>query len=643
MKKGKHVRQPSFVEGLAFGYDEEDIKNHFEERAQARRRFNAEAAMLTNPEVYPRAVLTKEQKAARDKAQRPALLFPTLRHYDIKNIPHDLLVGLIVAALSLPISIGYAQVAGLPAVYGLYGSIIPMIVYAMFSTSPQLVFGVDAAPAALAASAVVGCGLVVGSDEGVALIPWLTLFTGILVLVFSFLKLGKFVNFISAPVMGGFVSGIALSIILGQLPKLMGGTPTGGEMHEHIMGLIGTFQAGINSVSLVLGIVTIVVILTARHYAPRLPMPIIMLVLGGVATVVLDLPQYGVALLGAVPAGLPEFHMLEFPGFELLGQAALGSLSIALIVSAESLLVDNSFAMKGNYKIDDNRELLAFGLSNLSSCALGMCPVSGSASRTAASEQFGGKTQLSTIIAAFLLVGVLLYATDLLAYLPIPVLTGIVICALWSVVEVDFARRLYSAQRDEFYIFILALLGVMISGPIMGVVVGLALSFVAVLLRTMNPQRSYMGVVPGKRGLFDLACTPDARPLPFTVIYRFTGNMFFANAAAAAEDIETAINERTRVVIVELAGMNNCDITAADRIAVLFRELGQRGIRMYMVGLIDRVREQLNDFGIQEINNEGILQNTVADALRDAFERGVTDHDGAAAMGGGRVDFFRSN
>ncbi len=632
----------SMMEGIAGSQDRAAVEAEFAERARRRARFAAECAALEDEadaledeSRYPRAVQTKAERAASEKARRPRLLFPTLKGYRPSDLPHDILVGIVVAALSLPISMGYAQIAGLPPVYGLYGAVIPFIVFAALSTSRQLVFGVDAAPAALVASAVVGAGLVVGTDDGMRIVPWMTLFTAGFLVLFWAVRAGKFVNYISAPVMGGFVSGIAVSVIFSQLPKLMGGQPSGGEMTEHVIALMETIASGPNLIALAFGVATIVIIQLSKRFIPKVPMPIFVMLGAGALTYFGLLDGTGVALLGAVEPGLPMPHIPELPDPATLLKALTGSFTIALIVAAESLLIDNTFSMKGAYRIDDNRELLAFGLSNVASFTMGSVPVSGSASRTAVSEQFGGRTQLSSVIAALLIAAVLMWGTDFLAYLPVPVMTGIVVCALWGVVEVGFARRLFSAQRSEFWIFAVAFCGVLLFGPIQGVLVGLGLSFVAILLRTMNPYRAYMGVVPGKVGLYDLARTPDARPLPFTVVYRFSGNMFFANARTAADDIEYAVNESTRVVVLDVVGMNNCDITAADRLTSLLGELARRGIRLYLVGLAGRVEDQLRAFGVPDLRSEGILQNTVAEALHDAYERGYAAHDASLRVGAG--------
>ena len=627
-----HAQHPAYsmMEGMAGEMDDARLRELFEEHAHRRAQLTREAATLEDTKRYPRAVQTKTERAEYQKAHRPPLLFPTLRGYKAADLPHDILVGIIVAALSLPISMGYAQIAGMPPVYGLYGSIIPMIVFAVFSTSKQLVFGVDAAPAALVASAVVGAGLVVGTDDGMRIVPWMTLFTALFLLLFSAVKAGRFVNFISAPVMGGFVSGIAVSVIFSQLPKLMGGQPSGGEMTEHVMAIAETLASGPNLIALALGVGTIVVILVSKHFIPKVPMPVVVMVIGGCLTYFGLLDGTGVATLGAVEAGLPMPSIPELPDPATLLKALTGSFTVALIVAAESLLIDNTFSMKGGYKIDDDRELLAFGVANVASFAMGSVPVSGSASRTSVSEQFGGRTQLSGIVAALVVAAVLLWGTDLLAYLPIPVLTGIVVCALWGVVEVSFAKRLFKAQRSEFWIFIVAMLGVLLFGPIQGVLVGLGLSFVAILLRTMNPYRAYLGVVRGAPGLYDMARTPEAAPVPFTVIYRFSGNMFFANARMVADDIEVALNESTRVVVLDVVGMNNCDITAADRLTSLLAELSRHGIRFYLVGLAGRVEDQLRSFGVPDLRSAGVLQNTVAEALHDAYVRGYSEHDASS-------------
>lgn len=322
----------------------------------------------------------------------------TLQGYKKENLPKDLLSGVVIAAVSIPISMGYAQIAGLPAVYGLYGSVLPVLLFALFSTSPQFIFGVDAAPAAMVGAVLSSLGVALGSGEAVALVPVLTFYTALWLLLFAALRAGKVLNFISTPVMGGFISGICCTIILMQTPKLLGGTAGTGELPELTRHLIAACGE-IHWLSLALGLAALGILLAGKRLFPKFPMAIAIMALGAVCSVALDLPTRGVATLAAVEPGLPP---LRLPDLRLLSPAqALGStLPVAVVIMAETLLAENSFALRGDYTLRDNREILTFSLSNFAACLVGCCPVNGSVSRSSMNEQYGGRTQAVSLIAA---------------------------------------------------------------------------------------------------------------------------------------------------------------------------------------------------------------------------------------------------
>ena len=400
----------------------------------------------------------------------------TLQGYKKENLPKDLLSGVVIAAVSIPISMGYAQIAGLPAVYGLYGSVLPVLLFALFSTSPQFIFGVDAAPAAMVGAVLSSLGVALGSGEAVALVPVLTFYTSLWLLLFAALRAGKVLNFISTPVMGGFISGICCTIILMQTPKLLGGTAGTGELPELMRHLIAACGE-IHWLSLALGLAALGILLAGKRLFPKFPMAIAIMALGAVCSVALDLPTRGVATLAAVEPGLPP---LRLPDLRLLSPAqALGStLPVAVVIMAETLLAENSFALRGDYTLRDNREILTFSLSNFAACLVGCCPVNGSVSRSSMNEQYGGRTQAVSLIAAAVMSCMLLLGTGFIQYLPIPVLTAIVISALMGATEFHIAHRLFRADRKEVYIFAGAFLGVLVLGTIYGVIIGVLLSFI---------------------------------------------------------------------------------------------------------------------------------------------------------------------
>lgn len=544
------------------------------------------------------------------------LLFPTLKNYKKEYLKKDIFSGIIMAAVSIPISMGYAQIAGLPAVYGLYGSVFPILFFALFSTSKQFIFGVDAAPAAIVGAALVSLGIESGSKEAMQYVPVIALLTGLWLLLFYFLKAGRIVDFISTPVMGGFISGIALTIILMQIPKILGGKAGSGELPELAHHIFETCKE-INWLSVVLGVGALVILRLAGKLIPKFPMAIVIMAVGVVATLLFCVDEQGVILLDAVESGLPKIHMFQFAGIDWT-QAAGRSLMIAAVIMSETLLSENNFALKNGYKIDENKEILACAAGNLASACVGCCPVNGSISRTSMNEQYEGKTQAVSIIAGAVMAVVLVCATGFIGYLPVPVLTAIVISALMNVVELHLAVRLFKVSRNEFYIFVAACVSVLFLGTIYGVIVGLLLSFVAVVLRATNPPRSFLGMIPGKETYYDLKRNRNAYPIQHTIIYRFSENLFFANIKIFQSDIENSIKKDTKVVIVDATAINSIDITAADRLEMMAKNLEKQGIRFYITEHSENVNQQMRSLGIGHLIEEGKVRRTILAALHDA-------------------------
>lgn len=542
-------------------------------------------------------------------------LLQTLQGYDKKNLPKDILAGIIIMAVSIPISMGYAQIAGLPAVYGLYGSVFPILAFALFSTSPQFIFGVDAAPAALVGAALLSLNIESGSKEALSAVPELTLLVAIWLLAFYLMKAGKLVNFISAPVMGGFITGICTTIILMQLPKLLGGTAGTGELPELAEHIVQTLP-DINRVSLVLGLVSLAILLLTKKLWPKIPFAVILMAAGALMTKFLPLEAWGVQTLSSVKPGLPVWH---FPDLMVIPmkEAITISLSVAVVIMAETLLAENNFAQKNGYKIDDNREILAFSMGNLLAALTGCCPINGSVSRTAMGEQYQAKTQLTGMVAGLSMILILLCGTGFIGYLPVPVLTAIVISALLGATEFELAARLWKVSRTEFLIFVGAFVGVLMLGTINGVLIGIILSFTEMIIRIAKPARCFLGIQPGHSHFRDLRESSQIHTVSSVVIYRFSSNLFFANIGVLQSDIESHIKEDTKVVIIDASGIGSIDITAADRLKILQQSLKQRGIRFYMTEHIASVNEQLRQLGLGYLIEEGCVRRTIHIALKD--------------------------
>lgn len=542
-------------------------------------------------------------------------LLHTLKNYDRKNLIKDIIAGIIIMAVSIPISMGYAQIAGLPAVYGIYGSVFPILAFALFSTSPQFIFGVDAAPAALIGSALLSLNIELGSDEAIAAVPVMTFFVAVWLLAFYFMKAGKLVNYISAPVMGGFITGICTTIILMQIPKIMGGSSGTGEffeLAEHI------FETGkhINIPSVIMGVIALVILLVSKKLIPKFPMAVVLMFAGTIITLNMPIRDWGINTLSAVEPGLPKWSIPDFSIISIQ-QTITISLSVAVVIMAETLLAENSFAQKNNYRINDNQEILAFSVGNFMAAFTGCCPINGSVSRTAMGEQYQAKTQLTGIVAGLSMIVLLICGTGFIGYLPIPILTAIVISALLGATEFDLAARLWKLSRTEFLIFVGAFLGVLLLGTINGVLIGIILSFTEMIIRTSKPSRCFLGIQPGHRHFRDLKEGNQIHAIEGVIIYRFSSNLFFANIGVLQRDIEDSIKPDTKAVILDASGIGSIDITAADRLAMLYKSLKEKGIRFYMTEHIAKVNEQIRTLGLGYMIEEGRVRRTIHIALKD--------------------------
>ena len=496
-------------------------------------------------------------------------LFASLHGYDRAQLGPDLFSGALIALLSIPISMGYAQLAGLPPVYGLYGSLVPILLFAMLSTTREFIFGVDAAPAAMIGAVLTSLGVTPGGAEAMRIVPVLTLYVALWLAVFALVHADKAVDYISEPVMGGFISGVCCEIILMQVPKLLGSATGTGELFE-LLGHVFDAAKVINWPTAALGFGTLAILLIAPRKWPKVPWVLVMMVAGGLLGAFAPLDDWGVALLAAVPRGLPKVVLPDLTALPFT-KALVATLPVAAVILAETLLASS-----------------------------------------------GGKTQLVSVMASVTMLVVLLVATPLIRFLPVPVLTAIVVNALIGATEFGIARRLWRVNRVELGIFTGAFFGVLLLGAIKGVLVGMVLSFIDVLMRAAAPQRTFLGTLPGKAGFFPIDRVSGVQALPHIVLYRFSGSLFFANIRRFQEDIEGAVQPDTQAVIVDGSAIVSVDITACDRLVVLNRKLRAQGVRFYLTEHIGEVNDQLRHFEAGELIESGAVRRTIQGALRDA-------------------------
>ena len=536
----------------------------------------------------------------------------TLKKETIKN---DIISGVIIALVSIPIAMGYSQIAGLPPQYGLYGSVLPVLLFAIFASSPQYIFGVDAAPAALVGGTLASIGIAGGSEEALIQVPVVAFFTGIWLMIFYLMDFGNLTRFVSEPVMGGFITGICSTIILMQMPKLFGGQAGTGELKELILHIAGEFKTSFNLASMMIAVLCITIIQTCRKISPKIPASAAVMIIAALTQYFTNFcGKFNINTLPEVQRGLGKFCLPDF-SLENCYTGILSAFSIAVVIAAETLLAEHNFASKNDYKIDDESELLAYSVCNIAASLVGVCPVNGSVSRTSMNDQLGGKSQLTSITASAVMTLILLFGTGFIKYLPVPALTSIVVCALWSGTEFSLAAKLRKSSRKEYFIFLAAFGGVLVFGTIYGVVIGVLLSFINVIIRASYPPTSLLGVIPGRNHFYNLETYAKAQPIKNVVIYRFKGNLFFANVGRFIEETENALQEDTKYLIVDASGINSIDSTAAAELGTLYNKLKKKGIRFFLVEHIAQVNEELRTYGVGFIIENGGVRQTITDAL----------------------------
>ncbi|MBR1508559.1 MAG: SulP family inorganic anion transporter [Eubacterium sp.] len=542
-----------------------------------------------------------------------------IKGYNVKYLGQDILIGVIIALVSIPISMGYSLVAGLPAIYGLYGSLFPIIFFGLLSTSPRFVFGVDAAPAALVGGMLSTMSIASGSEEAIAIIPVITIIVSAWLLIFYFLKADKLLKFISQPVMGGFITGIGVTIISMQIPKLFGGDAGRGEMIELVIHIVKEMKDGFHVLSFVTGIVTIVIILVMKKLAPKVPMQVIIMGISALLSYFLKLEKYGIKMLPEVSGGLPR---LSFPDLTLIPSnyenLLLPSLTIAVVIMSETLLATSNIGLKHDDRIEPGKEVLTYAVCNASSALVGCCPVNGSVSRTGIADQFGVKSQVMSITAGLSMLLILLFGTGFIGYLPVPVLTAIVISALIGTFEFELAARLRKVDKAEFFIFYSAFFAVLLLGTIYGVLIGIVLSAATFIVRQSKPTTALLGVSAADDGFHTIKEGGAYDPIQGVVIYRFTGSLFYATIDQFQENLQQAVTSDTRVIVVDASGIGSIDVTAAERLMLIYKKYKEKGIDFYLAGHVSRVNEELKNFGAKELILSGAVRLRISYALKAA-------------------------
>ena len=531
-------------------------------------------------------------------------VFPSLRGYQRSWVRGDLIAGVTVWAVLVPEALAYASIAGVSPVVGLYAAPGALILYAAFGSSRQLVVGPMAATAALSA-ATVGALVPVGGSRFVVLTAGLAIATGLSALLAGVLRLGFLASFISEPVLKGFIVGLALTIIVGQIPKLLGIKKGSGDFFQQLWHII-THLGDTQGLTVLVGVLSLAVIFGLRRFAPVVPGSLVAVLLGIVAVKVLGLQHHGVEIVGPIKSGLPSFGIPELHASDI-GALAAGGIGVMLVGFAEGLGAAKTYAAREHEQIDANRELLGLGGANLAAALSSGMVVNGSLSKTAVNASAGARSQLSGLIVAALTIVTLLALTGLFEDLPEATLSAIVIAAVIELVDVPALIALYRAYsrrlgrefgfvaRPDFIAAIAALLGVTVFDTLPGLFIGIAASLLLLIYRASRPYVSTLGRTPGPDGHYrDVDRHPDARLPEHVSVLRIESGLYFANAdTVRARILQAAAPDTIHAVVLDAETIPFIDVTSSRMLAELTDELEHQGVRLLIARDIGQVRDVL--------------------------------------------------
>ncbi len=530
-------------------------------------------------DLRPGPAATESEERPRWRIERIIPGISWMRAYQRPDLRHDLLAGVTLAAVILPIAMAYGQLAGLPPIAGVYASITPLVIYALFGPSRLLVIGPDTSTAALVAAAILP--LAAGDPtHAMALAAGLALLVGAFSLIASVTRLGFVADFLSKPILIGYINGLALSVIAGQLSKLFGVPITSGDFFRQIAELV-TKLPQTNLATLAIGVSVLVFIVVLRRVAPRVPGPLIAVAGATVVSSVFQLDAHGVATIGYIPPGLPT------PGIPAVSLSELShmlpdALGITLLTFSDTILNARTFAARNGYMVDANQELVGLGAGNIAAGLTQGFAVSGSGTRTAVNEAAGGRTQLAGVTAAVGLGLILLFLTGPLSRFPSAALGGALIAAILPLIDFAALRHLYHLRRADFAVALVTLLSVLTVGLLPGLAIAVALSFLLVLARAVRPHDAVLGRTPGLDGYHDIDEHPESEREPGLLVYRFDGPLFFANANYFKNqviELAEGLDPPLRWFILDAEAITDVDSTALETLEEVRRHLTGSGGR----------------------------------------------------------------
>jgi high affinity sulfate transporter 1 len=534
-------------------------------------------------------------------------------------LSRDIVAGLVLASLLVPQGMAYAELAGLPAITGLYTSILCLVAYAAVGPSRVLVLGPDSALGSMIAATVLPL-TAAGGDPAKAVVyaSVLALMVGAVMVVGARAGLGFVADLLSKPTQIGYMNGLALTILVSQLPKLFG-------FSVDANGLIGEAQAFVHGVAsgqaipeaIGVGGASLVLMIVLGRWLPKVPGVLVAVIAAMAIAAVFDLGAAGVKLVGVLPSGLPPFSV-PVPDIRDLAPLAAGAIGIAIVSLADTISTSSAFAARSKQEVHANQEMVGIGAANLAAGLFGGFPVSTSGSRTAVAERAGAKSQLTGLVGAASIAVMLVLLPGLLQWLPQPTLGAVVIVASLSLADIRGTMRLYRQRKGQFAVSIAAFLGVALLGVLPGIAVAVSLSILAVFRQAWDPYRTELADVPGVPGWHDVRMYPNAVEVPGLAIYRFGGPLIFANAATFRHDVRDLARRvpAPRWILIASEAIVDVDVTAADMLEELHGELEAAGIDLAFAELKDAVRAEIKGYGMAWLAERDAFYPTITAAVR---------------------------
>jgi high affinity sulfate transporter 1 len=545
-----------------------------------------------------------------------------LRRYERSWLRHDIVAGLVLTTMLVPVGIAYAEASGVPGIYGLYATIVPLIAYALFGPSRILVLGPDSSLAAVILAVVLPLS---GGDpqRAVALAGAMAVVSGVVCVAAGFARLGFITELLSKPIRYGYMNGIALTVLLSQVPKLFGFSIDAEGPLRQAWAIVKQVLAGhTNVVVFTIGAISLALILLLRR-TPRIPGILIAVVGATVAVAAFDLAsRAGVSVLGPLPEGLP-MPALPLIRADDVVPVLMGGVAVALVSFADTSVLSRTFAARLRTPVDPNQEMVGLGAANLAAGFFQGFPISSSSSRTPVAEAAGARTQLTGVVGAAAIAVLLVFAPNLLRDLPNTALAAVVIASAIGLIEIADLRRIYRIQRWEFWLSMACFAGVAVLGAIPGIALAIVIAVIEFLWDGWRPHSAVLGRADGVKGYHDITRYPDARRIPGLVLLRWDAPLFFANAELFHERVLAAVAASptpVRRLVVAAEPVTSVDVTAADMLAELDDALRAAGVELAFAEMKDPVKDKLRRFELFERFGEGRFFATIGEAVNAYLE-----------------------